>query len=120
MIRSLIAFVLCTVFSVAHGEVTDISPAEAQKLLASPNPPIVIDIRTESEFKKGHIPGAVNINYFSEDFQAQLAKLKKDKTYIFHCKSGGRSSRSIATFNKLGFKKLLHLKAGYDQWPDKK
>ncbi|HTD67967.1 MAG TPA: rhodanese-like domain-containing protein [Candidatus Limnocylindria bacterium] len=43
---------------------------------------IILDVRTEAEFKAGHIPGAKNIHVNSPDFDAQVAKLDKSKTYL--------------------------------------
>ena len=107
---------IITLFQALKAEVTDISPAQAKKLLSGKTPPLVIDLRTKEEYKQGHIANSVNIDMLSANFVKSLDKLDKDKTYIFHCKSGGRSTRAIPTFTKLKFKKLLHLKAGYDGW----
>ena len=107
---------LPALISLAQAEVNDITPRDAKKLLTGKNPPLVIDIRTKEEFTQGHIKNAVHIDFLQQKFSDSLSKLDKNKTYIFHCKSGGRSTRAIPTFDKLGFKKLLHLKAGSDGW----
>ncbi len=77
---------------------------------------VVLDIRTPDEFSAGHIENAVNIDYFSSNFQGQLDQLDKDKTYVMHCKSGGRSGRAVSIFNELNFKKLIHMNGGFDEW----
>lgn len=94
---------------------SNISPLEAQSRLSN-SAAIVLDIRTPEEFAKGHIPGAVLIDYKSNDFDVRLAALDKSKTYIVHCQSGGRSGRSMSKFEKLGFENILHLKSGYRGW----
>ena len=94
----------------------DVTPAQAQKLLAMKNPPQVIDIRTQEEFDEGHIKGAKNIDFFKEDFEKKLAKLDPKKSYIMHCKSGGRSTKSLPVWKKLGFTKVHHLNTGFNSW----
>jgi len=94
----------------------DITPAKAKVLLGMKNPPMAIDIRTPEEFAKGHIKGARLINFFGEDFEKELAKLDPKKAYVMHCKSGGRSAKSLPIWNKLGFTKVYHLKSGFDGW----
>ena len=77
---------------------------------------VVVDIRTPEEFAKGHIKGAVNINMNSKDFSEKLGKLERDKTYIMHCRSGGRSASSLPVWKRLGFKNVLHLSSGTLGW----
>jgi len=95
----------------------DISVAEAKKLVANPAEGLaIIDIRTPQEFTDGHLKGAININFRSADFKAQLSKLDRDKIYLMHCKSGRRSKQSLAVWKELGFKTVYHVSDGYDAW----
>ncbi len=77
---------------------------------------VVLDVRTPDEYKEGHIAGAVNVDFLGKDFADQLAKLDKEKTYVVHCRSGGRSTKSLETFQKLGFKSIVHLDNGFGSW----
>lgn len=77
---------------------------------------VVLDIRTPEEFKDGHIAGAVNVDFKEKDFAAKVAKLDKSKTYIVHCQSGGRSTKSLEVFKKLEFKSIVHLDNGFGSW----
>ena len=85
------------------------------------NPDLVIlDVRTQDEYKKGHIENAINIDYYSKTLKKELNKLDKSKTYLVYCRSGSRSSKTIAIMEKLGFKEIYNIggmidweKAGY-------
>jgi phage shock protein E len=77
---------------------------------------VVLDIRTPEEYKTGHIAGAVNVDFKGKDFADKVAKLDKEKTYVVHCQSGGRSTKSLETFKKLGFKTIVHLDNGFGGW----
>ncbi|MDM3870720.1 rhodanese-like domain-containing protein [Porticoccus sp. W117] len=77
---------------------------------------LVLDIRTPKEFAEGHIAGALNIDYYSDDFKQNLSQLDKSKTYLVHCRSGGRSGRSLKLFRELGFEKVIHLDGGIKAW----
>ena len=77
---------------------------------------IVLDVRTESEFKAGHIPGATNIDCMSQDFAQKLATLDKDKTYLVHCAAGVRSARACKKLEELGFRQLYDLRPGFKGW----
>ena len=77
---------------------------------------IVLDIRRPSEYEDGHIAKAKNIDFYADDFEGKLSNLDKSKTYLVHCAVGGRSTRSLATFKKLGFKSVVHLDGGFKGW----
>ncbi len=44
------------------------------------SPPPVLDVRTPSEFKKGHIPGAFNLPLFDDGERAEVGTLYKQKS----------------------------------------
>ncbi len=96
-------------------KVTHLDAKASQKVLAE-RKPIVLDIRTPKEFAEGHIKGALNIDFYAKDFAEKLAELDTSKEYLLHCRSGGRSGRSLPTFDKLGFEKILHLDGGMNAW----
>jgi phage shock protein E len=77
---------------------------------------IVLDVRTEAEFKAGHIPRAINIDYNSRDFAQKVAALDKDKTYLVHCAAGSRSARACKKLESLGFQQLYDLHPGFSGW----
>jgi rhodanese-related sulfurtransferase len=107
---------LMCVSQAAGTEVVDVSPKQVAAMLKSKSAPQVIDVRTSDEYKKGHIKGAVVIDVTKSDFAAQLGKLDKEKTYIIHCRSGGRSGKALKTFKKLGFSKIYHMDDGMNGW----
>ena len=100
----------------AETEVADVDAAKASELLKSEKPPVVLDIRTPGEFAAGHISGATNVDFYAENFAEQLARLDRSTPYLLHCRSGRRTSESLATFKKLGFKKIYHLTPGMKGW----
>lgn len=77
---------------------------------------VVLDIRTPQEFAAGHIRGARLVDFKAADFAEQLAKLDRKQKYLVHCASGRRSSQSLATFQELGFPRVVHLDGGFNSW----
>ena len=102
-----------------ENQVKEVSALETYALMQknSDNPDfITIDIRTPGEYKEGHLKGAVNINFFSETFKEDIAKLDRSKTYLIHCRSGGRSSQSLSIFKELEFTHIFHMTNGIIEW----
>jgi rhodanese-related sulfurtransferase len=77
---------------------------------------IVLDVRTKKEFENGHIPGAMNLDVNSADFDQKVAKLQKDKVYLVHCAAGVRSARACDKMSRLGFPHLIDLAPGFKGW----
>ena len=99
-------------------EVKHVDAKQAIALLKEEKPPIVLDVRTAEEYAEGHISGAKNIDFNKPDFAEQLGKLDKETSYLVHCRSGGRSGKSLAVLKKLGFKSIIHLDGGMLAWEE--
>lgn len=63
---------------------------------------IIVDVRSQEEFKKGHIPMAINIPI--EDIKAGNVSLPKGKVIIVYCETGGRSAMAARELNNMGFR----------------
>ncbi|MDF4221354.1 rhodanese-like domain-containing protein [Maribacter sp. M208] len=77
---------------------------------------VLIDVRTPVEFEEGAIEGAVNIDWFSHDFNQQVQSIDKNKIIYVYCKKGGRSLKAQARLEELGFKNVINLEGGYDAY----
>ena len=78
----------------------------------------LIDVRTPEEFAQGHIDGALNLNFYDDDFTQQLEqKLDKNRPVMLYCRSGNRSGQAASQMVTMGFKELYDLKGGFMAWP---
>ena len=78
---------------------------------------VLVDARTPQEIKQtGTIKGAVNIDYKAKGYSKKILSLDKNKKYMFYCKSGGRSGKTVQFMLDNGFKNVYYLKdAGYTE-----
>ena len=102
--------------AVAPWTLTHVDAAGASSLLTARPEVVVLDVRSPREIQSGHIKGAVFANYHDKDFAEQLAKLDKQTPYLLHCRSGGRSTKALATLKQLGFSNVTHLDGGISAW----
>ena len=95
--------------------VKNVGPEEFDKLRAQTNT-VVLDVRTEKEFKAGHIPGAVNLDFNAPDFAKKAGELDKSKTYLVHCAGGVRSAKACGVMEKIAFTNVVNLEPGFKAW----
>ncbi|KPJ87736.1 MAG: hypothetical protein AMS17_07720 [Spirochaetes bacterium DG_61] len=102
-----------------RGVIKSISVEEAAQLIEDNNNNsdfVILDVRTPSEFESGALENAVNIDFYSETFEEEIAKLDRDTHYLIYCRSGGRSSRMLELVKSLGFSKVYEMRGGINNW----
>jgi len=94
----------------------DFSAIEAQEQLSVNKNVVILDIRTPAEFNSGHVPGAINIDFYNKNFENELKRLDKDAQYFVYCRTGNRSSSALKMMHKLGFTRVWHMYKGIVDW----
>jgi rhodanese-related sulfurtransferase len=61
----------------------------------------VIDVRTDTEWEAGHIPGATHVEL--DQVSARTDAIEKGKPVVFQCRGGGRSELVAAAFRESGW-----------------
>ncbi|GAX91643.1 rhodanese-like domain-containing protein [Effusibacillus lacus] len=74
----------------------------------------IVDLREPSLFKKGHIPGAINIPF--DDFKKRMNELSTSKTIIFVCHTGPMGDVTSQMMVEKGAKKVFNLEGGMGRW----
>lgn len=114
-----ICFLLLLLSSFSYGQenavLKCVDKTECQKEMAADRF-YIVDVRTPAEYKKGHISGAENINFYDADFQEQLGELDRDSKIIIYCAVGGRSLKALKMMEQMGFNYVLEVKGGYKAW----
>ena len=75
---------------------------------------MLIDVRTDREYRQGHLPGAVHVPL--AEVGARVKKVKKDKEIVVYCQSGNQSIWAIKRLMGMGYTRLYNLKGGYRAW----
>lgn len=75
---------------------------------------ILIDVRSNQEYKEGHLKGAVNIPDFEITKRIEREIPKKNQLIILYCQYGGRSRGCLNQMRQLGYTNLYNLYGGLD------
>ena len=84
-------------------EYEEISMQAAIEMMETETDYIILDVRTEEEFKEKHIPNAINVP--NEDIGTEeIPELPdKDQLILVYCRSGNRSKKASAKLAELGY-----------------
>ena len=74
----------------------------------------VVDVRRQSEWDDGHIPGAKLMPLHKLD--SMLADLDHSRPIAVHCKGGYRSAIAASVIERAGFANVMNLIGGFDAW----
>ncbi len=77
----------------------------------------IIDVRRNEEFNDelGHIRSAT-LRTIDDVFESKIQGLDRKKTYLFVCRSGGRSARAARVAQAIGFVKVFNMEGGMLAW----
>lgn len=92
-----------------------LTPSQATMLM-NREEAVVIDVRAQAEWDKGHIPNARHLPLDELDQRLQdLAKFKT-RPLIISCAGGQRAGSAGARLKKAGFEKVYVLEGGVSAW----
>lgn len=90
--------------------------AEEAKTMMEEEEVIVVDVRTEEEYKEAHIEGAVRLTLDTiEDKAAEILPDKQAK-YLVYCRSGNRSATASELLRSMGYENIYDF-GGIVDWP---
>ncbi len=96
--------------SISHGTLND-------RLTEAPASLVVLDVRTNSEYRKGHLPGAVNISVLVLPFRLGRIPVKsKEDPLVVYCSHGPRAGLAGFILKVAGFKRVHQLEADLKGW----
>jgi len=100
----------------AKKTVQEISVADAKAAIDAGKVAVILDCRTAKEFKKGHLPKAVNIPRGLLEFKVANKIPNKTNYIICYCKSGGRSCLGTETLGQMGYTNVKSMAGGWKAW----
>jgi rhodanese-related sulfurtransferase len=93
-----------------------VAPDEIEAVLAEPDAPLLLDVRTHEEWETGHVPGAQHIPI--QELPERLAELEpwRERGIITYCERGPRSERALDVLRDAGFEKVGILAGSMSRW----
>ncbi len=98
---------------------TELSTEDTQKFIKNVNP-LILDVRTEGEFKRGHLENAVLVPVQSLEKRLGEFSHRKHDNILIYCATGNRSTVASKILIDAGFKRIFNMRRGIVDWAGKK
>ena len=98
----------------ARAQIREVTPPDVDALSAGGA--TVIDVREDSEWEQGHLPGALHISKSYVEQQVEGAVPDKDAPVVLYCAGGVRSLFAAQTLEQLGYTNVASMSGGFQAW----
>jgi len=100
----------------AKAVVPEVTVAQAKANIDKGVYKVILDVREPKEYRKGHIPGAINIPRGLLEFKITAKIPDKATPILVYCKTGGRGALSGQVLMKMGYKHVTNMDGGWLAW----
>jgi sulfur-carrier protein adenylyltransferase/sulfurtransferase len=97
-------------------EIDEVDATQARERLASPEPPLLVDVREQDEWGEGHLPAAIHVPRGNLESRIERAAPDRARPIILYCQSGNRSAFAAKTLEELGYENVASLAGGFTDW----
>ncbi len=92
-----------------------VKPAEFNQLIKTPGG-FLLDVRTQNEFKNGHIANSGQLIFYALNFKKRLLMLPKNEPIYLYCNTGWRSEKTAKILIENGYENVYNLEHGIMDW----
>ncbi|HVB08512.1 MAG TPA: rhodanese-like domain-containing protein [Candidatus Acidoferrales bacterium] len=79
---------------------------------------ILVDTREDSEWARGHIPGAIHLGKGVIERDVETTIPDKNATLVLYCGGGFRSALAGDNLQKMGYKNVISMDGGWRGWTE--
>ena len=102
----------------ARSRIKELTLADVQPRVESKESFLLIDVREESEFAAGRIPGAVHLGKGIIERDIEIKVPDTGTELILYCGGGYRSALAADNLQKMGYTNVWSMDGGYRAWKE--
>jgi rhodanese-related sulfurtransferase len=80
--------------------------------------PVIVDVRSESEYESGHVPGALHLPFYALWSRHEEMKAQPEDPVIMYCEHGPRAGIAKFALWTLGYTNLVYLEDHMSGWKE--
>ncbi|MCS7054652.1 MAG: rhodanese-like domain-containing protein [Thermoflexales bacterium] len=91
---------------------------ELKSLLDAGTPPVLVEVLAPHAYRRGHLPGAINLPILALRRMAEAMLPDKQATIVVYCQNArcGSSVKAVRILNELGYTDVRELHGGKEAW----
>ncbi len=93
-----------------------ILPSDLARMLASDDPPRLLDVREPQEHAFSALPGSIHIPLGQLESRIDELAPWQAEDFVVYCHHGMRSARAVGFLRSIGFTGAANLAGGIDRW----
>jgi len=102
----------------ARSRIRETNVAEVYKRVSVGERFALVDVREESEWARGHLPGAVHLGKGIIERDIEMRFPDKSAEIVLYCGGGFRSALAADNLQKMGYAKVCSMDGGWRGWLD--
>ena len=102
----------------AKSPIKEVTLADVKRKLDAGERFVLLDVREESEWAKGHLPGARHLGKGILERDVETAIPDPDTEIVLYCGGGFRSALSADNLQKMGYSRVTSMDGGYRGWTE--
>jgi len=91
---------------------------ETKKRLDAGDKFVLVDTREDSEWARGHIPGAIHLGRGVIERDIEKTVPDKNTRVVLYCGGGYRSALAADNLQKMGYRDVISMDGGWRGWTD--
>lgn len=100
----------------AKKHIKEESVRDTQRRIASGQKFALVDVREESEWARGHLPGAIHLSKGVIERDIEKTVPDKGATVVLYCGGGFRSALAAENLQKMGYRNVISMDGGWRDW----
>lgn len=100
----------------ARAQVKEVDVHDVKQLLDENRLPLLIDVREDHEWAKGHVPQAEHMGRGIIERDIETRVPDKNTPMILYCGGGFRSALAAESLQKMGYQKVISMNGGWRGW----
>ena len=100
----------------AKSRITECTIADVQAKLTAGEVFFLLDVREESEYARGHLPGALHLGKGVIERDIERAVPDTGASIVLYCGGGYRSALAADSLQKMGYTNVISMDGGIRAW----
>ncbi|MEO0374309.1 MAG: rhodanese-like domain-containing protein [Cyanobacteria bacterium P01_A01_bin.17] len=97
----------------------EIAPPQLLEQIETQTAPVILDVRSAREYREGHIPGAINIEFRQLPQRLSELPTTQGQAIVVYCETGVRAAVANVTLQNAGYTPILQLTGHMKAWRSK-